>query len=293
MTRTLTPTAARLPPPHSAKGTGVTDAQALVAEAVFTFALCHTVLHVATSAVQEGNSYYGLAIGFTVLAGAVSVGGVSGGAFNPAVAMLSLVRLTYSSAFSDGALTVVYSMRDAVLGGAWIHIAGPMGGGLLAGLLFRITHPVCRSAAPSPSATRVRCTHSSPPSSAVCPCTEPSGRWPSDRSIGTRGSRALCHRVGRHAAARVHGRDRRIAQQRLGPRAPGDRLHSDGPGLRGRGDVGRALQPGGDRRRLAASCSGSMGVEADRASDGRDHVHRHAARRSGTRPLRAHERHLP
>ena len=100
------------------------------------------MLHVATSAVQEGNSYYGLAIGFTVLAGAVSVGGVSGGAFNPAVAMLSLVRLTYSSAFSDGWLAVLLSMRAAILGGAWIHIAGPMGGGVLAGLLFRITHPV-------------------------------------------------------------------------------------------------------------------------------------------------------
>ena len=158
-------TCSRLPPPHSAKGADVTDTQALVAEAVYTFALCHTVLHVATSAVQEGNSYYGLAIGFTVLAGAVSVGGVSGGAFNPAVAMLSLVRLTYSSAFSDGWLAVLLSMRAAILGGAWIHIAGPMGGGVLAGLLFRITHPVRRHD------TRPRDTHPLHPLLAVAVLT--------------------------------------------------------------------------------------------------------------------------
>jgi aquaporin Z len=45
------------------------------------------VLNVATSRGTSGNSFYGLAIGFTVLAGAYSVGGVSGGAFNPAVAL--------------------------------------------------------------------------------------------------------------------------------------------------------------------------------------------------------------
>jgi aquaporin Z len=34
-----------------------------------------------------GNSFYGLAIGFTVLVGAITVGGISGGAFNPAVGL--------------------------------------------------------------------------------------------------------------------------------------------------------------------------------------------------------------
>jgi aquaporin Z len=57
----------------------------VVAEIVFTFALVYVVLNVATSRDHEGNSFYGLAIGFTVLAGAVAVGSVSGGAFNPAV----------------------------------------------------------------------------------------------------------------------------------------------------------------------------------------------------------------
>src|SRR4051812_44924851 len=60
---------------------------ALLAEFIFTFALAWVVLNVATTKGTEGNSYYGLAIGFTVLAGAYAVGPVSGGAFNPAVAI--------------------------------------------------------------------------------------------------------------------------------------------------------------------------------------------------------------
>ena len=60
---------------------------ALVAEFLYTFALVSVVLNVATSRGTSGNSFYGFAIGFTVLAGAYSVGAVSGGAFNPAVAI--------------------------------------------------------------------------------------------------------------------------------------------------------------------------------------------------------------
>jgi aquaporin Z len=45
------------------------------------------VLNVATSKDHPNNSFYGLAIGFTVLAGAVAVGGISGAAFNPAVVL--------------------------------------------------------------------------------------------------------------------------------------------------------------------------------------------------------------
>jgi aquaporin Z len=63
----------------------------LVAEFLFTFALVWVVLHVATSRGTDGNSFYGLAIGFTVVAGAFAVGGVSGGAFNPAIALGAMV----------------------------------------------------------------------------------------------------------------------------------------------------------------------------------------------------------
>jgi aquaporin Z len=60
---------------------------AFLAELLFTFALAYVVLNVATSKATAGNSFFGLAIGFTVLAGAFAVGGISGGAFNPAVAV--------------------------------------------------------------------------------------------------------------------------------------------------------------------------------------------------------------
>ncbi len=56
-----------------------------VVEFLFTFALCYVVLNVATSGKRSDNSYYGLAIGFTVVSGAFAVGAISGGAFNPSV----------------------------------------------------------------------------------------------------------------------------------------------------------------------------------------------------------------
>jgi aquaporin Z len=57
---------------------------AFVVELLFTAALCYVVLNVATSKSHPNNSFYGLAIGFTVVAGAAAVGTISGGAFNPA-----------------------------------------------------------------------------------------------------------------------------------------------------------------------------------------------------------------
>lgn len=60
---------------------------ALLAEFLFTFALVYVVLNTATAKGTEGNSFYGLAIGMTVMTGAFAVGNISGGAFNPAVAL--------------------------------------------------------------------------------------------------------------------------------------------------------------------------------------------------------------
>lgn len=59
----------------------------LVGEFLYTFALCYVVLNVATCRGTSGNSFYGLAIGFTVLAGAYAMGPVTGAAFNPAVVL--------------------------------------------------------------------------------------------------------------------------------------------------------------------------------------------------------------
>ena len=68
---------------------------ALLAEFLFTFALVYVVLNTATAKGTEGNSFYGLAIGMTVMTGAFAVGNISGGAFNPAVALgISIMGLS-------------------------------------------------------------------------------------------------------------------------------------------------------------------------------------------------------
>jgi aquaporin Z len=97
--------------------------RALIAEFLFTFALCYVVLNVATAKATEGNSYFGLAIGFTVLVGAFAVGGVSGGAFNPAVA----VGIT--------------AMGLSKLAHIWIFLVGNFAGGALAAVVFKLAHP--------------------------------------------------------------------------------------------------------------------------------------------------------
>lgn len=91
---------------------------ALLAEFLFTFALVFVVLNVATTRGNEGNSHYGLAIGFTVTAGAYAVGGISGGAFNPAVA-LGIIMLGL-----------------APFASIWIYLAANLLGGLAAALVF-------------------------------------------------------------------------------------------------------------------------------------------------------------
>src|SRR5271165_359901 len=68
-------------------GATAASGKMLVVEFLFTFALAYVVLNVATAKGTEGNSFYGLAIGFTVVVGAISVGWISGGAFNPAIAL--------------------------------------------------------------------------------------------------------------------------------------------------------------------------------------------------------------
>lgn len=74
--------------------------KALLGEFLFTFILCYVVLNVATTKATAGNSYFGWAIGFTVLAGAYAVGPISSAAFNPAVALgISILHLTYWSNF--------------------------------------------------------------------------------------------------------------------------------------------------------------------------------------------------
>lgn len=96
--------------------------QALVVEVLFTFALCLVVLQVATNPATEGNSYYGLAIGFTVVVGAFAGGPISGGAFNPAVGFGPILAQAIAGhgSFAD----------------LWLYIVGPLVGGGLAAAVF-------------------------------------------------------------------------------------------------------------------------------------------------------------
>ena len=101
---------------------------ALIAEFLFTFALAWVVLNTATAKATDGNSNYGLAIGFTVLTGAYAVGSVSGGAFNPAVAV-GITMMGLSAAAN-----------------IWIFLVADFLGGAAAALAFNALH--AREAAP-------------------------------------------------------------------------------------------------------------------------------------------------
>jgi aquaporin Z len=97
--------------------------QALIVEFLYTFALCYVVLNVATAKGTAGNSFYGLAIGFTVLAGAYSVGAISSAAFNPAVAV---------------AITIMNLQPIAAI---WVYFVANLAAGVCAGLAFKAIHP--------------------------------------------------------------------------------------------------------------------------------------------------------
>jgi len=91
---------------------------AMAAELLFTFALAYVILNVATSESTEGNGYYGAAIAFVVLAGALTVGSISGASFNPAVT---------ASLVSAGVMEAADS---------WVHLVPQLAGGALAALVF-------------------------------------------------------------------------------------------------------------------------------------------------------------
>ncbi len=97
--------------------------KALLNEFLFTFALVYVVLNTATSKKSAGNSYFGLAIGFTVVIGAFAGGGISGGAYNPAVA------------------TGITVMGLASLSNFWIYIVACFTGGAAAALVYKVTNP--------------------------------------------------------------------------------------------------------------------------------------------------------
>ena len=94
----------------------------IIVEFLFTFALAWVVLNTATAKGTSGNSFYGLAIGMTVMTGAVAVGGVSGGAFNPAVG-LGVFTMGLESAQQLG-----------------IYAGSDLAGGLVAALAYKVVN---------------------------------------------------------------------------------------------------------------------------------------------------------
>lgn len=116
-----------------APAAGASFAGIVLVELLFTFALCLVVLNTATVAETDGNSYFGLAIGFTVMVGAFAGGGISGGAFNPAVGIGPIMMDAMVSGGSMSAL--------------WLYLVAPFAGGALAAIVHKVQH------APAPSAS--------------------------------------------------------------------------------------------------------------------------------------------
>jgi aquaporin Z len=108
-------------------GTG----RVLAVEFLFTFALAYVVLNVATAKDTEGNSFYGLAIGFTLATGAFAAGSLSGGAFNPAVALGASVLGMFPWSH------------------LWIYLVAQLAGGAVAAAAFLLTQPAEQPAQPA------------------------------------------------------------------------------------------------------------------------------------------------
>ena len=94
----------------------------VIVEFLFTFALAWVVLNTATAKGTSGNSFYGLAIGMTVMTGAVAVGGISGGAFNPAVGL------------------GLFMMGLEKLGQVWVYLGADLLGGAVAALTYKVVN---------------------------------------------------------------------------------------------------------------------------------------------------------
>lgn len=102
---------------------------AFAAEAVFSCFLVTVALHTSYSQ-QKSYRFYGFAVGMCLLASQYAVGGVSGGAFNPAVA----TALQITKFIAAGYVTPLMNL--------WLYWAAPAAGAFAAALLFKVTHPV-------------------------------------------------------------------------------------------------------------------------------------------------------
>merc|ERR1719393_466960 len=103
-------------------GEGFTWFHAMIVEVSYTFMLCFVVLNVATARKNADNEFYGLAIGFVIVAGGYAAGGISGGAFNPAVAFGIEVS---SGTFGWSYLYLIYELIGSALAAGLFFLVRP------------------------------------------------------------------------------------------------------------------------------------------------------------------------
>jgi aquaporin Z len=94
-------------------------------ELIYTCMLCFVVLNVAVAKSKTPNEYYGLAIGFVIVAGAYGAGPISGGCFNPAVAL----GVAFGSMETSSFITFL------------AYFFFELGGAALAAILFKYVRP--------------------------------------------------------------------------------------------------------------------------------------------------------
>lgn len=94
-------------------------------EFLYTFMLCFVVLNVCVADGTKGNKFYGVAIGFVVIAGAYGGGYVSGGYFNPALVLgVNIMGLSWAG-FVNFPIYVACQLAGALLAPVALHIVRP------------------------------------------------------------------------------------------------------------------------------------------------------------------------
>jgi len=104
---------------------GFQGAHACIVEFFFTTMLAFVVLNTACCKTNHNNQYYGLAIGFVIVAGGYAAGPVSGGCLNPAVALGIDIGGLGKHPFG---WSIVYTIVQLI-------------GGLFAALCYRVVRP--------------------------------------------------------------------------------------------------------------------------------------------------------
>jgi len=106
-------------------GTGYSWSDAAFAEIMYTFVLCFVVLNVA--AINKAAKHiYGLAIGFTIVAGGYAIGAVSGGSLNPAVSLgLDASNASKGGTFSNCLAYTAFELTGAAMAAGAFYVARP------------------------------------------------------------------------------------------------------------------------------------------------------------------------